>query len=111
MTTSNTTRGTDGPAGRNQRSKYPVYDNSFWYSITFECVYCGEEIYEREEDSGLVCGFCSFEHDMGPDGELQPVRAKCHNCGEISDTISGSRSENLSFNCPHCPFRWKSSPH
>jgi hypothetical protein len=100
--------------GESQSSdRYPVYQcrPPFFQSITFECCHCGREIYEREQDDGLVCGYCGHDCQMTEDDFPEAIRARCRNCGEISDAVGGPRLENLSFDCPHCGFHWESSPY
>jgi len=92
-------------------SQYPVYYASFWRSITWRCIECDQEIYWVDDDERLMCHTCETEYTLREDDFPELLRAKCHNCDRISESVGGFREENVRFDCPHCDFEWKSSPH
>lgn len=101
---------TVGP-GETSDKDYPTYDWNFMENITWRCINCENEIYWQDGDSQLTCHYCDTVYDLSPEDIPQPLRAKCWECGNVSDNVSGSRAENLSFDCPNCAFVWKSDPY
>jgi len=98
----------DGPVGA-KSSPYPVYDGDFWNSITWACNRCGGEFYWLDDDRQLTCHHCDTTYSLREGDFPEPLRAKCWNCGKITDKVSGFRAENVRFDCPHCAFEWESS--
>jgi len=92
----------------NRKNKYPTYDQDFIHNITWMCRNCENEIYWMEEDDQFVCHICNTEYSIMDNEFPELLRAKCWNCGEISDNIRGKRWKNFTYNCPNCEFRWKS---
>lgn len=93
-----------------EHNEYPIHDGDFFQSITWECTTCGQEIYWLERDDQLTCHNCSTTFMLSEDNFPILLRAKCWNCGTISDDIGGFRMENIRFDRPKCEFSWKSSP-
>ena len=99
----------DSVPDENKKSKsYPVYHHDFFYNITWKCRNCENEIYWMENDDCLTCHICNTKYSVMENDFPELLRAKCWNCGEISDKIRGERSMNFSYNCPNCDFWWKS---
>lgn len=99
----------DSSLSKSDRRKYPIYDGDFIHSITWRCVTCNQEIYWMKKDSEFTCHNCNSRYSLREDEFPELPRAKCWNCGEISDSLGGFRLENIRFDCPHCEFEWKSS--
>lgn len=92
-------------------TNYPTYDWEFVHSITWRCSTCENEIYWMDSDDRLTCHYCDTRYSLEEDEFPELLRAKCWNCGNISDNVGGFRLENIVFDCPHCDFEWKSSPY
>lgn len=84
------------------------YNPDFFERIVWECPECGSEM-GTANDNSVACVDCFSEYFfLSEDDFPDPIRASCLRCGEVSEDISGFRSENIRFSCP-CGFRWKSS--
>ena len=94
-----------------QDARYPTDDPGFFHNITWECTNCGAEIYQKRDDPTLVCHTCETSYSLSKEEFPALVRAKCENCGELSNRVGGYRAENMYFDCPNCPFVWQSRRH
>lgn len=92
-------------------SDYPSYDPAFIHNLTWECTNCGQTIYWQEGDSTLICHKCNTSYSLTRDEFPELLRAKCWNCGKVSESVGGFRAENIRFDCPHCEFEWESDPY
>lgn len=88
--------------------EYPINDEDFVHNLTGRCGTCDEEFYWFENDHHLTCHRCDTEYSLSAEDFPDLLRAKCWNCGRVSEEVTGFRAENINFDCPYCEFVWES---